>query len=120
MDLIQLQPKFPVQITEAAAKQLKAAMSTQELEGDLAIRAGIQGGGCSGFLYQLNVIKQEDISDFDHTDTQYDILLVVDHISTTHIKGTTIDFINDLNGYGFKFINPNAQTKCGCNKSFSV
>lgn len=82
------------------------------------IRVGVQGGGCSGLMYQLtfdNEMKEDDKEFFDN-----DIKVVVDKKSFLYLIGTTLDFSGGLNGKGFVFQNPNADRTCGCGESFSV
>ena len=82
------------------------------------IRAGVRGGGCSGFSYFLNF---EDST--QATDKKIDIgkiKLIVDSKSYLYLMGTEIDYVDGLDGNGFKFTNPNAKRTCGCGESFSI
>jgi iron-sulfur cluster assembly accessory protein len=110
---------FPITITPVALEQFKSAMTG---EGELpdAIRIGVMGGGCSGFMYKLDFIKTEDI------DSEEDIIRVIDGIkfvvdifSSEYLKGTEVDFISTLLESGFKFNNTQAKRTCGCGSSFS-
>jgi iron-sulfur cluster assembly protein len=110
---------FPVEISEKAAFEIKKVMEEQSLE-DSALRVGLQGGGCSGFQYLLNFIKEEEASeDEDYVDQQGDIKVVVDKKSATYLQGTVIDFHSGIDKRGFVFNNPGAAKSCGCGSSFS-
>jgi iron-sulfur cluster assembly protein len=84
----------------------------------LFIRVGVQGGGCSGLMYQLTFDNQE--LDGDKSFEDNGIKVVVDKKSYLYLIGTTLDFSGGLNGKGFVFQNPNADRTCGCGESFSV
>ena len=106
-----------IKVTESAKKQAVRLMEEEGKEG-LFIRVGVEGGGCSGLMYQLtfdNEEKEDDRSFFDN-----DIKVVVDKKSFLYLVGTELDFSGGLNGKGFVFKNPNADRTCGCGESFSV
>jgi iron-sulfur cluster assembly protein len=84
----------------------------------LFIRVGVQGGGCSGLMYQLTFDNQDLEGDKSFEDNG--IKVVVDKKSYLYLIGTTLDFSGGLNGKGFVFQNPNADRTCGCGESFSV
>jgi iron-sulfur cluster assembly protein len=84
----------------------------------LFIRVGVEGGGCSGLMYQLTFDNQELEGDKSFEDNG--IKVVVDKKSYLYLIGTTLDFSGGLNGKGFMFQNPNADRTCGCGESFSV
>lgn len=106
-----------IKITENAKKQALRLMEDENKEG-FFIRVGVQGGGCSGLMYQLtfdNEIKEDDKSFEDNG-----MKVVVDKKSYLYLLGTTLDYSGGLNGKGFVFQNPNADRTCGCGESFSV
>ena len=106
-----------IKLTDNAKKQAIRLMEDENKEGYF-IRVGVQGGGCSGLMYQLtfdNEMKEDDKEFFDN-----DIKVVVDKKSFLYLVGTTLDFSGGLNGKGFVFQNPNADRTCGCGESFSV
>jgi iron-sulfur cluster assembly protein len=106
-----------IKVTDNAKKQAIRLMEDENKEG-FFIRVGVQGGGCSGLMYQLtfdNEMKEDDKEFFDN-----DIKVVVDKKSFLYLIGTTLDFSGGLNGKGFVFQNPNADRTCGCGESFSV
>ncbi len=81
------------------------------------LRIKVEGGGCSGFQYGMkleeNVDQEDSILDFTG------IKVLVDASSKELLDGVTVDFVDGLEGSGFKFENPNATASCGCGKSFS-
>ena len=106
-----------IKVTESAKKQ---AVRLMEDEGkpDSFIRVGVQGGGCSGLMYELtfdNLIGEDDKVFEDNG-----VKVVVDKKSFLYLVGTELDFSGGLNGKGFVFKNPNADRTCGCGESFSV
>ena len=109
-----------IEITQKALMEYKKAALS---EGNLFIRIGVKGGGCSGFLYINEFINEQDIDNEDDI-TEYNeetgIVFVMDIFSKEYLKGTTIDYLNSLTESGFKFISPNVSRSCGCGKSFSV
>jgi iron-sulfur cluster assembly accessory protein len=81
------------------------------------LRLAVDGGGCAGFTYKFELADQAD----DDTVTETDgVKLVVDPMSLELVKGSAVDFVEDLGGAAFKVTNPNAQSGCGCGSSFSV
>ena len=105
----------PVHLTEKAVEMVKNAMEQEGLEGH-ALRVGVIGGGCSGLQYLLD-FSQEPLED-DVVSTDFGVSVFVDPFSAAHLMGTTIDYVDSLQGSGFKFDNPNIQRSCGCGMSF--
>ena len=103
-----------ITLTEVAANKIKTLLLEKEETG---IRAGVQGGGCSGFTYQL---KFDNEKENDRVIESGGVFLYVDSKSYLYLMGTKIDFVDELNQSGFKFVNPNAKRTCGCGESFSV
>tara|TARA_R110001599_G_scaffold344678_1_gene568357 strand:+ start:428 stop:751 length:324 start_codon:yes stop_codon:yes gene_type:complete len=106
-----------ITVTDSAKKQALMLMEEDEKDG-LFIRVGVEGGGCSGLMYQLtfdNVLTETDKS-FEDNGVQ----VVVDKKSFLYLVGTSLDFSGGLNGKGFVFVNPNADRTCGCGESFSI
>jgi iron-sulfur cluster assembly accessory protein len=104
-----------IQLTEQA---IKAVKSFREGEGRKAVglRISVVGGGCSGFQYDLTLVEKG--SDADEIYTFGDLPVYVDKTSLLYLKGTVLDYVNDLRGSGFVFQNPNAHSYCGCGHSF--
>ena len=103
-----------ITLTEFAANKIKSLLSEKSETG---IRAAVQGGGCSGFTYQLKFDNQKED---DRVIISSGVNVYVDPKSYLYLMGTQIDFIDELNQSGFKFVNPNAKRTCGCGESFSV
>jgi iron-sulfur cluster assembly accessory protein len=106
-----------VVLTDKAVEMVKDAMQREGLAG-YGIRVGVMGGGCSGFQYSMDF--EEKAKDGDITLEQSGIKLYVDAMSSMYLQGVTIDYIQGLQGAGFKFSNPNAKSTCGCGSSFST
>ena len=106
-----------ITVTDNAKKQAIRLMEDEGKEG-LFIRVGVQGGGCSGLMYQLTFDNQDLEGDKSFEDNG--IKVVVDKKSFLYLIGTTLDFSGGLNGKGFVFQNPNGDRTCGCGESFSV
>jgi iron-sulfur cluster assembly protein len=82
------------------------------------LRIAISGGGCSGFQYGMSL---EEAKNEDDTVLEYGaVTLLVDPLSAPLLEGVTVDFVDSLNGSGFKFENPNASSSCACGSSFSA
>jgi iron-sulfur cluster assembly accessory protein len=106
-----------VLMTEVAAGKVKEIMSQQN-PAPTALRVAVVGGGCSGFSYHMAFDNQENPSDNVY---QYDgVKLIVDQMSEMYLDGVQIDYIETLEGAGFKFNNPNVKSTCGCGSSFTV
>lgn len=106
-----------INVTDAAKNQATRLMSEEGKE-NYFIRVGVQGGGCSGLMYQMTFDNQEQEGDKSFEDNG--IKVVVDKKSFLYLVGTTLDFSGGLNGKGFVFQNPNADRTCGCGESFSL
>lgn len=82
------------------------------------LRIAISGGGCSGFQYGMSL---EEAAAEDDVQVQVgNVTLLVDPFSAPLLSGVTVDFVDSLNGSGFKFENPNASSSCACGSSFSA
>ena len=78
----------------------------------------MNGGGCAGFTYTFELAEAPEAEDsIAETDG---VRLIVDPVSLDLVKGSAVDFVEDLGGAAFRVINPNAQSGCGCGSSFSV
>lgn len=108
---------MPVTLTEKAAAMAKEAMKQENLSGH-GLRVGVMGGGCSGLQYLLDFAEKP--TDEDFVSEQFGLKVFVDPFSASHLDGTVIDYLEDLNGSGFKFNNPNTIRTCGCGSSFAT
>jgi iron-sulfur cluster assembly accessory protein len=104
-------------LTEVAAGKVKEIMSQQN-PAPTALRVAVVGGGCSGFSYHMAFDNQENPSDNVY---EYEgVKVFVDQMSEMYLDGVQIDYIETLEGAGFKFNNPNVKSTCGCGSSFTV
>jgi len=109
--------KDDIVLTKNAAKRVGAILTGEKKEG-YYLRISVSGGGCSGMSYNLTFDNKEN--EFDKVYISKGIKIVCDIKSWFYIKGTEIDFSNDLLAGGFKLNNPNANKTCGCGTSFSA
>ncbi len=110
-------PESLVKITEGASVKVNEIRQTEGIEATMALRLRVVGGGCAGFSYDLYFDEPTEV------DRQCDIAgvkVVVDEMSLMYLVGTEIDYVEGLQGAGFKFNNPNVKSTCGCGSSFSV
>lgn len=110
-------PESMVHITTVAAAKVNEIRDAEGIEGNMALRLRVVGGGCAGFSYDLYFDEAADV------DRQFEITgvkVVVDEMSLMYLVGTEIDYVEGLQGAGFKFNNPNVKSTCGCGSSFSV
>jgi iron-sulfur cluster assembly protein len=106
-----------ITVTDNAKKQALRLMEDEGKAG-FFIRVGVEGGGCSGLMYQLTFDNEEKSDDKIFEDNG--VKVVVDKKSFLYLVGTSLDYSGGLNGKGFVFNNPNAGRTCGCGESFSL
>ena len=105
-----------ISLTENAAKRV--AWIAERQHKPAILRLAVDGGGCAGFTYKFELADAATGEDaIVETDG---VKLVVDPISLDLVKGSAVDFVEDLGGAAFRVTNPNAQSGCGCGSSFSV
>jgi iron-sulfur cluster assembly accessory protein len=105
-----------ITLSAAAAKRLKA-ISTREGH-PVMLRVAVDGGGCSGFQYRFDLVAEAE--DDDLTIERDGACAVVDVVSIALLKGSEIDFVDELAAAEFRVRNPNARSSCGCGVSFSI
>ena len=105
-----------ISLTDSAAKRVAWIAARQKKPAIL--RLAVDGGGCAGFTYKFELTAAAE-SDDEVTETD-GVKLVVDPVSLELVRGSAVDFVEDLGGAAFKVTNPNAQSGCGCGTSFSV
>ncbi|HTB14692.1 MAG TPA: iron-sulfur cluster assembly accessory protein [Bryobacteraceae bacterium] len=106
-----------VQLTETAISKVREILDTQEPK-PAGLRIAVVGGGCSGFSYSMAFENSPGMLDKTYT---FDGLKVyVDQASLLYLDGAQVDFVETLEGSGFKFNNPNVKSTCGCGSSFSA
>ena len=103
-------------LTPAAADRIRAIAQAEGRQ--LMLRVGVEAGGCSGFSYQFDLVDHAEPDDL--TVERDGAAAVVDEMSLALLKGSEIDFVDELAGAEFKIRNPNAKTSCGCGVSFSI
>lgn len=106
-----------VRLTESAAKQIRSMLSDQPENAGKTLRVYVEGGGCSGMQYGMVFDEKRDA---DIAAEFYGTSVLVDPFSANYLRGAVIDFVDSLNGGGFKVLNPNARQSCGCGKSFEA
>ena len=110
-------PESMVKITPVAASKVNEIRDAEAIEANMALRLRVVGGGCAGFSYDLYFDEPTEV---DRQFVVQDVKVVVDEMSLMYLVGTEIDYVEGLQGAGFKFNNPNVKTTCGCGSSFSV
>ncbi len=106
----------PLILTEAAAARVR---TIAERQGKPAVlRLAVDGGGCSGFQYRLDLADGPDGDDL--VSETGGVLLVVDPVSLDLVAGAQVDYVESLGGAAFKVDNPQAASGCGCGSSFGI
>ena len=106
-----------VGLTAKAAEKVKEIKTAEGIEDSYGLRLRVVGGGCSGFAYDLYF---DTVTETDKTFESHGVKLVVDQMSLMYLMGTEVDYVEGLQGAGFKFGNPNVKSTCGCGSSFNV
>lgn len=106
----------PIELTEAAAQEIKSLLAQPENAGKF-FRVYVEQGGCSGMQYGMVFDEQRD---GDGVSESRGLTVLVDAFSARYLQGTQVDFSDALTGGGFKISNPNAKQNCGCGKSFQA
>jgi iron-sulfur cluster assembly accessory protein len=105
-----------ITLSENAARRIAAIAARQQKPA--VLRLAVDGGGCAGFTYKFELAPGAESGDeVAETDG---VKLVVDPVSLELVRGSAVDFVEDLGGAAFRVTNPNAQSGCGCGSSFSV
>ena len=106
----------PVTMSASAARRVTEILK-RESSGSV-LRVAVNGGGCSGFSYAFEIAQDQSAEDV--VIARDAATIVIDPVSMDYLKGSEIDFVDDLIGQSFKIHNPNATASCGCGTSFSV
>ena len=104
-------------LTDSAAQRIAWVLSQDEYRGRM-LRISVSGGGCSGFQYGFTF--DEDRVDGDVLIERDGARVLVDDVSLDLLKGSVIDYVEDMIGASFAIRNPQAKTSCGCGNSFST
>ena len=110
-------PTQPLNLTPTAIAKVKEIMAQQNPV-PAGLRVGVVGGGCSGFSYSMSF--ENGAGMMDKTFDFEGLKVYVDATSLMYLKGVNVDYIETLEGAGFKFDNRNVKSTCGCGSSFSV
>lgn len=107
-----------VTLTESAAGKIRELVAQEPEGGASVLRIAIQGGGCSGFQYELGFDRGAQDGDIE-VET-HGVKVVIDPSSAPYLVGSEIDFADALMGAGFAINNPNVVSACGCGSSFQA
>jgi iron-sulfur cluster assembly protein len=107
-----------ISFTEKGAEKVKEFLDAQSADVQTSgLRVGVRGGGCSGFQYALAFDTQRDD---DEVFEDHGLRILVDRPSLPYVRGAIVDYVDTLQGAGFKVDNPNVVAACGCGSSFRV
>jgi iron-sulfur cluster assembly accessory protein len=107
----------PITLTPNAIAKVKEIMAQQNPVPE-GLRVGVVGGGCSGFSYSMQFENSPGM--MDKVFNMEGLKVFVDATSLMYLNGCRVDYVETLEGAGFKFDNPNVKSTCGCGSSFSV
>lgn len=105
-----------ITLTQSAARRVSAIAERQTKPAIL--RLSVDGGGCAGFTYRFELA--DALEDGDVVTETDGVRLIVDAVSLDLVRGSAVDYVEDLGGASFRVTNPNAASGCGCGSSFSV
>ncbi|MCC6390173.1 MAG: iron-sulfur cluster assembly accessory protein [Bryobacterales bacterium] len=106
-----------IQLTERAVDKVQEILGAQEPK-PAGLRIAVVGGGCSGFSYSMAFENTPQM--LDKTYSYRDLKVFVDQASLLYLDNVEIDYVETLEGSGFKFNNPNVKSTCGCGSSFNA
>ncbi|MEX2262379.1 MAG: iron-sulfur cluster assembly accessory protein [Bryobacteraceae bacterium] len=104
-------------LTEKAVDKVKEILDSQDPK-PAGLRIAVVGGGCSGFSYSMAFENQPNM--LDKTYKFSELQVFVDQASLLYLDGAEVDYVESLEGAGFKFNNPQVKSTCGCGSSFSA
>ena len=104
-----------ITLTPSAITAAKAVLSAAPTPGE-GLRIAVEAGGCSGFYYKMDI--EQAAREGDAVVEADGIKFFIDDLSQDHLRGMNVDYVSSLEKSGFVFENPNAQSQCGCGKSF--
>jgi len=107
----------PISVSDSAARRIAWLLAQDDNRG-MMLRVAVSGGGCSGFQYGFTF--DDSRGDTDLVIERGGAVVVVDDVSMELLRGSEIDFVEDLAGSTFAIRNPQAKTSCGCGNSFSI
>ena len=103
-----------ITITDKARAKIRTIADSNGVD---TVIFGVEGGGCSGFMYKWDVANSADLVDYEYIDIDDSVKLATDSMSYMYIQGCTIDYSEDLIGARLIVHNPLAVTSCGCGES---
>ena len=106
-----------LEFSDSAVKKLKT-LQAEEQNPNLMLRVSVYGGGCSGFQYTFSL--DEEAKPADKIVEKDGTTLLIDQMSYNYLTGSTVDYVEGLEGAMFVVNNPNATSTCGCGASFSI
>jgi iron-sulfur cluster assembly protein len=107
-----------ITFTDKGAEKVQEFLASQGAEIQTSgLRVGVRGGGCSGFQYALAFDTQRD---GDEVFEDRGLRILVDGPSLPYVRGAVVDYVDGMQGAGFKVDNPNVIAACGCGSSFRV
>ena len=106
-----------LEFSDSAVRKLKE-LQAEEQNPKLMLRVSVYGGGCSGFQYTFSL--DEEAKPADRTVEKDGVTLLIDQMSYQYLTGSTVDYVEGLEGAMFVVNNPNATSTCGCGASFSI
>ncbi len=107
-----------ITFTEKGAEKVQEFLASQGAEIQTSgLRVGVRGGGCSGFQYALAFDTERD---GDQVFEDHGLRILVDGPSLPYVRGAVVDYVDGMQGAGFKVDNPNVIAACGCGSSFRV
>ena len=104
-----------IEVTENAQEYIKKILISEKSN---FFRITVLGGGCAGFQYKFDFTQKANEDDIIYEYNNAKVL--IDKTSIEFIKGSKIDYVNELIGSSFKISNPQASSSCGCGTSFSI
>jgi iron-sulfur cluster assembly protein len=107
-----------IEVTTPAAERIRDLLAKDGKLESHGLRLKVVGGGCSGLRYELAF--DDRVSENDTELEVGEIRVIVDEKSALYLVGTTLDFVDTLQESGFKMVNPNAKSTCGCGESFGA
>ena len=120
MTTAEQQRAVPINTVRVTQKAASKALEFAQKEGrdNCGIKIAVQGGGCSGLQYVLELVDGPE--DSDKVISENGIEVYIPKRAFIFLAGMVLDFSDGLNGRGFEFHNPNAKRTCGCGDSFAV
>ena len=106
-----------IQLTPTAVSKVQEILTSQEPQ-PAGLRIAVVGGGCSGFSYSMAFENNPGM--LDKTYNFEGLKVFIDQASLLYLDGAEVDYVETLEGSGFKFNNPNTKSTCGCGSSFSA